>query len=75
MANEAGYYIVKVDSSMKSGKPIAYSDKLKPIINCIVKTKYGKIFTLALSSVIGMIVYVSAHYAGEYPFQSICTKN
>jgi hypothetical protein len=47
---------------------------LKQVSERITHTKYGRICTLLLSSTIGLVVYISTHYAGEYPFKSSCIK-
>lgn len=78
--NSETFYTVKLNDIVydeEDNKPHRITQLIsvgKSAISKITQSKYGRICTVVLSTVIGMVVYVSIHYAGEPPFKYICKK-
>jgi hypothetical protein len=72
------FYTIEIeDQNCKNKSKIKnyYEKYFSKPIKKITRTKYGRATTIVLSASIGIIVYISSHYAGEYPFKSICEQD
>jgi hypothetical protein len=73
---QEGFYTIEIDIKNEKRNKICnfYDIYCKKPLTTITKSTCGRVITASMSVLIGIIVYITSHYAGTPIFSSVCNK-